>query len=180
MTTGQQYFFAIQLPSPLQKSLVRWRADHFPADNGRPLPASDMLMTLAWLGPLREITLQRLQQQAARIQQRGFMLTLNDAGYWPGSGLVWLGCRPAPAGLLALGALLRSQAARQGCPQPSQPFRPHVRLLHHVFSPVSLPPTGFHWQFPVTGFSLMACAPGRGRAKNRCLATFPLQPSSPL
>lgn len=94
--TGQHYFFAIQLPTELQKSLVHWRAENFPADSGRPVPAAAMMLTLAWLGEISDTTLRRLQQQAARIQQPDFMLTLNDAGHWPRSGSVWLGCRPAP------------------------------------------------------------------------------------
>lgn len=93
---GHHYYFAVTLPKDLQRSLVHWRAENFPADYGRPVPASGMEITLAWLGEISETTCQRLQQQAARIRQRPFTLTLNDAGHWPRSGHLWLGCRPAP------------------------------------------------------------------------------------
>ncbi|KGD70507.1 2'-5' RNA ligase [Tatumella morbirosei] len=173
---GQHYFFAIQLPKELQKSLVHWRSENFPADSGRPVPAAAMMMTLAWLGEISDSTCQRLLQQASRIQQPEFLLTLNDAGHWPKSGSVWLGCRPAPSGVLKLGALLRSQAARQGCPQPDGNYHPHVRILHHAFSRIAIPPAGFHWQFPVTRFSLMSSDLSGRRNTLRCEATFPLQP----
>mgnify|MGYP004716038633 FL=1 len=172
---GQHYFFAIQLPGELQKSLVQWRAENFPADTGRPVPAAAMMMTLAWLGEISDSTCQRLQQQASRIQQPEFLLTLNDAGHWPGSGSVWLGCRPAPSGVLKLGGLLRSQAARQGCSQPDRDYYPHVRILHHAFCRVSVPPAGFRWQFLVSRFSLMSVGSSGGRNTPRCVATFPLQ-----
>lgn len=175
---GRHYFFAIQLPAGLQKSLVRWRAENFPDETGRPVPAAAMMMTLAWLGDISDSTCQRLQQQASRIQQPEFLLTLNDAGHWPGSGSVWLGCRPAPSGVLTLGALLRSQAARLGCPQPDGNYHPHVRILHHAFSRVHLPPAGFCWQFTVSRFSLMSAGGSGGKNTQRCVATFPLQPTT--
>lgn len=173
---GQHYFFAIQLPGKLQQSLVHWRAENFPAESGRPVPANAMMMTLAWLGEISDSTRQRLQQQASGIQQPEFLLTLNDAGHWPKSGSVWLGCRPAPSGVLKLGALLRSQAARQGCPQPAGGYHPHVRILHHAFNQIHLPPTGFQWQFPVNEFSLISAGSSGGRNTRGCVATFPLQP----
>lgn len=170
---GHHYYFAVTLPKDLQRSLVHWRAENFPADYGRPVPASGMEITLAWLGEISETTCQRLQQQAARIRQRPFTLTLNDAGHWPRSSHLWLGCRPAPPGVIQLAALLRSQAARLGCPQSAAPFHPHVRLIHQAYRAVKIPPAGFHWQMRVTAFSLM-CAGGNGRKGPRCLATFPL------
>lgn len=172
--TGQQYFFALTLPRALQRSLVAWRAEHFPADYGRPLPAAGLMITLAWLGEISEPSVAALQQQAARIRQPAFTLTLNDAGHWPRSGHIWLGSRAAPSGLLQLAALLRSRAARQGCPQPSLPFHPHVRIIHQAFQPVKLPAPGFSWQTRMTDFSLMAI-PGSGRRRaSRCVARFPL------
>ncbi len=177
--TGQQFFFAIQLPAELQKSLVNWRAENFPAETGRPVPAASMLLTLAWLGKISDNTCRRLQLQAARIQQSAFGLTLNDAGHWPRSGVVWLGCRPAPSGLVKLGALLRSQAARQGCQQPTGDYHPHVRLLYQAFNRVNLPPAGFRWQFPVTQFSLMSCNSTGGTRKTQCVENFPLMMNSP-
>ncbi len=132
-----------------------------------------MNITLAWLGEISEATCQRLQHQASRIRQPAFTLTLNDAGHWPASGYLWLGCRPAPTGVLQLAALLRSQAARLGCPQPARPFHPHVRLIHQAYRAVTLPPAGFQWQTRISEFSLM-CGGGANRKRPHAIATFPL------
>ncbi|WP_029685187.1 RNA 2',3'-cyclic phosphodiesterase [Tatumella saanichensis] len=170
---GPYFYFALNLPPRLQRQLVHWRAEHFPADYGKPIPSAGMNITLAWLGEISEATCQRLQHQASRIRQPAFTLTLNDAGHWPASGYLWLGCRPAPTGVLQLAALLRSQAARLGCPQPARPFHPHVRLIHQAYRAVTLPPAGFQWQTRISEFSLM-CGGGANRKRPHAIATFPL------
>ena len=122
----QRLFFAISLPDDLQQQLVRWRAENFAEEAGRPVAAANMHITLAFLGEVSSETSQRLQTLASRIVQPGFDVDLDDAGHWPRPGVVWLGCQRPPRGLLQLASLLRAQAARHGCVQSTQPFHPHV------------------------------------------------------
>ncbi|WP_312837175.1 RNA 2',3'-cyclic phosphodiesterase, partial [Pantoea sp.] len=154
---------------------VCWRADAFPADVGRPIAAANLHMTLAFLGEVSDEKAQVLQQQATRIRQQGFTLDLDDAGHWPRSGVVWLGCQRTPRGLLQLANLLRSQAARHGCYQSPQPFHPHVTLLRNATRGLPLPPRDFHWQCPVDHFSLFASIFEQGRTRYRQLARWPLE-----
>ena len=172
----QRLFFAISLPCELQQQLVRWRAENFAEDAGRPVVAASLHITLAFLGEVSAETSQRLQTLAARIIQPGFDLDLDDAGHWPRPGVVWLGCQRPPRALLQLASLLRAQAARHGCAQSPQPFHPHLTLLRHASQPVALPPRGFHWRFRATQFSLYASAFAKGRTRYRALASWPLQP----
>ncbi|WP_343464321.1 RNA 2',3'-cyclic phosphodiesterase [Pantoea sp.] len=174
--TTQRLFFALELPTALQQTLVQWRADNFPSEAGKPVAAANLHLTLAFLGEVSAATSQTLQQLAARIQQPGFTLDLDDAGHWPRPGVVWLGCQRAPRGLLQLASLLRAQAARHGCAQGTQPFHPHVTLLRHATSPVALPPRGFHWQLQVTHFALFASTYAQGRTRYKRLARWPLSP----
>lgn len=50
MSESKRLFFAIELPAALQRKIVRWRAEHFPSEAGRPVAAANMHLTLAFLG----------------------------------------------------------------------------------------------------------------------------------
>ena len=158
----QRLFFGIGLPDALQQQLVRWRADRFADDAGRPIAAANLHLTLAFLGEVKNETALKLQQLAARIQQPGFDLDLDDAGHWPRPGVVWIGCQRPPRGLL------------HGCAQSAQPFHPHVTLLRDAAPRIALPPRDFHWRFRVDHFSLFSSHYARGRTRYQALASWPL------
>ncbi len=170
----RRLFFGLALPDALQQQIVSWRAQAFPADIGYPVAAANLHLTLAFLGDVHTEKATALSQLAARIRQPGFSLTLNDAGHWPRPGVVWLGTRQAPRGLLQLAALLRSQAARNGCHQSPQPFHPHITLLRGVMQPLSLPPRDFAFSCDITQFSLFQSMQTQGRTRYHLLDSWPL------
>ncbi len=94
----------------------------------------------------------------------GFTLTLDDAGQWLRSRVVWLGMRQPPRGLIQLANMLRSQAARSGCFQSNRPFHPHITLLRDASEAVTIPPPCFNWSYTVTEFTLYASF-ARGRTR---------------
>ena len=165
MSESKRLFFAIEIPAKIQKQLVQWRADNFPADAGVPVAAANMHMTLAFLGEVSAEKQRALAALAGRIQQPGFTLHLDDAGQWLRSRVVWLGTRQPPRGLLQLANMLRAQAARSGCYQSPQPFHPHLTLLRNAGQAVSIPAPGFHWDFPVTEFVLYESRYAGGRTR---------------
>lgn len=175
MREQKRLFFGLELPQQCRQALIAWRAATFPAEAGQPMAADSLHLTLAFLGEVSEEKTRALMQQAGRIAQPGFTLTLDDAGHWPRSGVVWLGPRQAPRGLLQLAALLRSQAARSGCYQTPLPFHPHVTLLRQALQPVSLPPRNFCWSFPVERFVLFQSQFSRGRTRYQALAEWALR-----
>ncbi|MDF2624784.1 MAG: 2-5 ligase, partial [Kosakonia cowanii] len=124
MPASKRLFFAIELPAKLQPQLVQWRAQHFAPEAGRPIAAANLHLTLAFLGDISAEKQKALETLAGRIRQPGFTLTLDDAGQWLRSRVVWLGSRQPPRGLLQLADMLRAQAARSGCYQSPQPFHP--------------------------------------------------------
>ncbi|MFP1746693.1 RNA 2',3'-cyclic phosphodiesterase [Lonsdalea quercina] len=174
MTATRRLFFALPLPENTRRQIIRWRAAHFPMQAGRPIAAANLHLTLAFLGEVGDGQQRALQSLAGRIRQPGFTLTLDDAGHWPRPGVVWLGCRRAPRGLLQLAELLRAQAARHGCRQSLQPFHPHVTLLRGATHPVALPPATFGWSTQVDSFSLYESQFEHGRTRYRSLASWPL------
>ena len=154
MSESKRVFFAIEIPTKIQRQIVRWRADNFPDDAGRPVAAANMHITLAFLGEISAEKQAALAAMAGRIRQPGFTLHLDDAGQWLRSRVVWLGTRQPPRGLLQLANLLRAQAACSGCYQSPQPFHPHLTLLRNTAHAVPIPAPGFHWEIPVSEFVL--------------------------
>lgn len=165
MSESRRLFFALELPGETQQQIIQWRADHFPADAGRPIAAANLHLTLAFLGEVSADKQRALAAMAGRIRQPGFTLNLDDAGQWLRSQVVWLGTRQPPRGLLQLANMLRSQAARSGCYQSPQPFHPHITLLRNTAHVVPIPPPGFGWKVPVTEFALYASDFTRGRTR---------------
>ena len=154
MSESKRVFFAIEIPTKIQRQIVRWRAENFPDDAGRPVAAANMHITLAFLGEVSADKQAALAKLAGRIRQPGFPLHLDDAGQWLRSRVVWLGTRQPPRGMLQLANMLRAQAARSGCYQSPQPFHPHLTLLRNTAHAVPIPAPGFHWEIPVSEFVL--------------------------
>lgn len=154
MSESKRVFFAIEIPTQIQRQIVRWRAENFPDDAGRPVAAANMHITLAFLGEVSAEKQAALAKLAGRIRQPGFTLHLDDAGQWLRSRVVWLGTRQPPRGMLQLANMLRAQAARSGCYQSPQPFHPHLTLLRNTAHAVPIPAPGFHWEIPVSEFVL--------------------------
>ncbi|MQB53368.1 RNA 2',3'-cyclic phosphodiesterase [Rahnella sp. RcJ3] len=174
MSAERRLFFALSLPAKMQKQVIKWRADHFPADTGRPVTAANLHITLAFLGEVSALKEAALTRVAGRIQGQRFSVVLDDIGHWPGSGVVWIGTKRAPNALLQLASVLRSHAARNGCHQSTLPFHPHVSLYRNATRPVAVPPATPGWQLDATEFSLYESLFERGRTRYHCLQTWPL------
>ncbi|MEO3989973.1 RNA 2',3'-cyclic phosphodiesterase [Pseudocitrobacter cyperus] len=165
MSESKRVFFAIEVPTKIQRQIVRWRAENFPDDAGRPVAAANMHITLAFLGEISAEKQTALAAMAGRIRQPGFTLHLDDAGQWLRSHVVWLGTRQPPRGVIQLADMLRSQAARSGCYQSPQPFHPHLTLLRNTTRAVPIPAPGFHWEIPVREFVLYESQYKNGRTR---------------
>lgn len=174
MSATRRLFFALEIPAAVQQQILHWRAQQFPQETGRPVAAANLHLTLAFLGEVGPRKQQALTTLAGRIRQPGFTLTLDDAGHWPRSRVVWLGPRRAPRGLLQLASLLRAQAERSGCPQGTRPFHPHVTLWRHAQSQVKLPAPGFSWHWEVDAFALYESLFEQGRTRYRALERWSL------
>lgn len=175
MADARRLFFAIEIPAGVQQEIVRWRAANFPADAGRPVAAANLHLTLAFLGDISVEKQRALSQLAGRIQQPGFTLTLDDAGMWARSGVVWLGPRHASLGLIQLANMLRAQAARNGCYQSPQPYHPHVTLYRNLTHGVAIPQPNFRWQFKVEEFALYESIFAQGRTRYQPLERWTLR-----
>lgn len=78
MSSSRRLFFALSLPDALQQQVIRWRAEAFKPEDGRPVAAANLHLTLAFLGEVSAQKEQALKTQAGRITQAGFSLNLDD------------------------------------------------------------------------------------------------------
>ncbi|STS80262.1 2'-5' RNA ligase [Klebsiella pneumoniae] len=178
MSEPKRLFFALELPSAVQKQIVQWRATHFPEDAGRPVAADNLHLTLAFLGEVSAEKQRALAALAGRLRQPGFTCTLDDAGQWLRSRVVWLGTRQPPRGLLQLASMLRAQAARSGCYQSPQPFSPAYYPVARCSPGGADPGPGFRWTFPVNEFVLYESSFSRGRTRYTALERYPFDKES--
>lgn len=176
MTSTRRLFFAVVLPAAVRQAAIAWRAGQFPYEAGRPVAADQLHITLAFLGDISANKEQALRAAAMRLQQKAFNLVLDDCGHWPGSGVVWLGMKRAPRGLLHLAQWLRAQAARNGCYQSPLPFHPHVTLLRQAHNAVALPSGTPGWEMTVASFGLYASLFDNGRTRYMLQDSWPLAP----
>jgi hypothetical protein len=99
MSEPKRLFFAIELPLTSSGKSFTGARRTLPEDAGRPVAADNLHLTLAFLGEVSADKQRALAALAGRIRQPGFTLTLDDAGQWLRSGVVWLGTRQPPRGL---------------------------------------------------------------------------------
>lgn len=173
MAETRRLFFALALPDEIQSQIISWRATHFPLSAGKPVAQANLHLTLAFLGDISAEKQRALSQLAGRIRQSAFNLCLNDAGQWLRSGVIWLGPRQAPRGLLQLADMLRAQAARSGCYQTPLPFHPHITLYRQATQAVALPAPDFSWSFRPTEFALYSSNFKQGRTRYQVLEKWP-------
>ncbi len=119
MSEPKRLFFALELPSAVQKQIVQWRATHFPEDAGRPVAADNLHLTLAFLGEVSAEKQRALAALAGRLRQPGFTLTLDDAGQWLRSRVVWLGTRQRRAACCSSPACCALSGAQRLLSEPA-------------------------------------------------------------
>ncbi|MBF3355274.1 RNA 2',3'-cyclic phosphodiesterase, partial [Leptospira borgpetersenii serovar Hardjo-bovis] len=98
MSEPKRRFFAIDLHGDARAQIIAWRAAHFASEDGRPVAAANLHLTLASLGDVSSDKQRALAPLAGRIPQPGFPLHLADAGQWLRSRVGSLGLAQHPPG----------------------------------------------------------------------------------
>lgn len=80
MSEPKRLFFAIDLPDEARAQIIAWRAVHFASEDGRPVAAANLHLTLAFLGNVSNDKQRALAQLAGRIRQ--------PCGGYPAAGLL--------------------------------------------------------------------------------------------
>ena len=128
----RRLFFAIDVPSALHPELESVPARCRLPVTARPVPSSNLHLTLAFLGSLPEQRLPGLLRLANAIRQRPFELTLDRLGYWARPQVLWAAPTTTPSALSELAGDLRRRLRAGGFPTEEREYRPHLTLARKV------------------------------------------------
>jgi 2'-5' RNA ligase len=167
-------FFALELPPATAVAIDSWRQRHLPLA-ARPIPPANYHLTLAFLGELPPRDLESLcaavdTQQAARTPP-AFALTLDEVGYWPRPGILWLGPSQWPEALDRLAAGL-APLARRG--RERRRYRPHLSLYRRCAEPPPAPSQPPDFELGFEHFSLFESRQGARGMHYSAIASWSL------
>jgi len=162
-------FFALPCPAALGAEICAWRDRLSLA--GRPVPAANLHITLAFLGAQPAQRLPQLLALGEAIRGEAFCLRLGRLGEL-GEGFTCLFPSPCPPALEALATRLREGLEALGLAIETRPFVPHLTLLRHSRASPSPPARCFAWEVQRFGLYL-SCNAAEG-VHYRELGSWPL------
>ena len=143
---------------------------------GRVLRPESLHLTLAFVGSVTPAQLAQLEGLAAGMRAKAFELGLDHLGFWPQRGILWVGCRQAPAPLRGLAEALALELRAAGFAidhRPASALVPHITLARRVRC-AALPRLGTPVRWQVSEFSLVESHLTPFAASYKTLASFPL------
>ena len=127
-------FFALVPPPPLAQSLGALARDVARRARGRPVPADNIHLTLAFVGAWPRARLPELVHIGAQVRARAIELSLDTLGGFRRAGVAWIGAAATPA-LNALATSLATALATAGVALEDRPLAPHVTLARKCRGP---------------------------------------------
>jgi len=117
------------------------------AVDGQPVPDQNLHITLRFMGALNPDQWQAAERAASRVRHRDIDLTLDRAGFWSHTRVLWIGCGDVPDALLGLVADLNTELGGEGFDLSGRPYRPHVTVARGV-TEAGEPPSvkAVHWR----------------------------------
>lgn len=174
----QRLFFALWPSTAQRESLRRLAAQACRGGGGRPVPADNLHLTLAFLGSVEASTRAYLEAAAAAIHLPPFTLELDQAGYWRRPRVIWLGASQTPEPLQALVRQLRAALLGCGLEPEARPFAAHLTVMRKaVRGPARTEIAPFAW--PVDSFALVASQTLPQGASYQVVARWPLDGNLP-
>ncbi len=121
---------------------------------GRIVAASNLHVTLLFLGGLDASRRRCVEQAADGVSAAPFTLHFDHCGSWPRPRVAWVGASIVPSELTALYAALAAAVSGCGMDVEARPYAPHVTLLRDARRAVPAdPPVPIRWD--VCGFTLI-------------------------
>lgn len=150
----RRLFFALWPDEAMQQELAHAARKIVRASGGRPVPARNLHVTLAFLGSVAESRLPVVRAVAARVaagiapSAGSVSLTLDRVQHWARPRILCATTEVEPVAAAALAQALKLQLAGAGLTPDLRPFRAHVTLARKVnrySRELSLPPVT--WTF---------------------------------
>lgn len=179
----KRLFIALDMPTAPRVELARLCTG---LPGARWTPASQMHLTLCFLGETEGSAFLDLREALADIRAEAFSLGLRGLGFFPPRGtprVLWAGIKANPA-LLHLQARVLACVRRLGLPLEQRKFLPHITLAR--LSEASLPKLQGYLStyalfsvpaFPMQSFCLYSSLLGRAGATHLVEAEYELGPA---
>ena len=127
-------FFALVPPPELAQSLGTLARDVARRARGRPVPAENVHLTLAFVGAWPHARLLELLDAGAQLRGAPIELRLDTLGGFRRAGVAWIGAATASP-LTALVTSLATALASAGVALEDRPLAPHVTLARKCRGP---------------------------------------------
>ena len=171
---SRRLFFALWPDDALRHVLYKETRRAVRASGGKPVPAENFHITLAFLGHLEAAGLAAARAAAEAAVGECFELVLERLGFWAEARVVWLGPAAIPAAGSRFAVTLRDALRAHGLNVDIRPFLPHLTLARKVTKPGNLGSLrAIRW--PVREFLLVHSIPKRHASEYRRLASWPLR-----
>lgn len=139
-------FFALWPDEKVHQALAGLAMEIGPLAQGKAVRTDNLHITLAFIGEVAQLEVERLAELAAAVPCEEFAMSLDRIGYWRHRGIVWLGCRQVPEPLDRLVEQLKRALGRRGYSVDRRKFSPHITLARRAarrprikFAPISWP-----------------------------------------
>lgn len=170
-------FFALELDAHTTMAIANWR-DRNIACPGRPVPPGNFHITLSFVGPIDNRTLDRLclgvdEWLLGQAAPAG-ALQLDRVGYWQKAGIYWLGASSCPEQLSAMAMKLASISVSHGARRDSKPFQPHVTLYRGCSGAPAAPSQMACIPYSYRHFTLMESIQGKRGVSYQALQSWEL------
>jgi RNA 2',3'-cyclic 3'-phosphodiesterase len=170
---AERVFFAL-VPAPaVQQALGELARETARRAHGRPVPAENMHVTLAFIGAWPVARLPLLTDAAADVRGEPLHIVLDRLGAFRRAGIAWIGPSEPPDALMRLAAALMRALSAVGVILDEQPCRPHVTLARHCRGRYPDSVAG-PFTFDAERFVLMQSQTRAEGARYRELAQWPL------
>jgi RNA 2',3'-cyclic 3'-phosphodiesterase len=136
--TTRRLFFALWPDAAMREAMVHATQEAVRA-GGRPVPASNLHVTLAFLGSVPERRLRELGGIASGSALGADLeLTFDHLEYWRTAQLLCAVPEKAPSPIAVLARGLQEALTAGGFAPDLKPFRPHVTVVRKVSQPVRI------------------------------------------
>ena len=165
-------FFALWPDAGARAALAAKAGEVARRCGGRPVPAANLHLTLAFLGEVDPGAMPALRDAASLARAEAFGLELDQLGAFARAGVAWAGCRRAPAALLELQSGLARRIRDAGVALDERPFAAHLTLARRIRTPLA-PEAMEPVRWRVKSFALVESV--RGEGAYRTLADWILE-----
>ena len=161
-------FLALEIEPAIQHQISTWRSHTLPPV-GKAVDPTNFHITLAFLGDTNEQTLESLCFGCDRVAIRSFELHIDTTGYFPRSGVYWIGPYEVPEALESLHKNLRKTCRKAGIKIDKRRYHPHLTLFRKCSARPPLPTEVPRFLLDFNGFALFQSTTGAKGVNYRIL-----------